>query len=64
MKFRMFTFLTAATLFGVLPTRWSTFLKAHWECLTATDFMSVEVCTIKGLVLYRPPLPIGARRRY
>ena len=30
--------------------RWSTFLKAHWECLTATDFMSVEVCTIKGLV--------------
>jgi hypothetical protein len=24
-------------------TRWSTFLKAHWECLTATDFMSVEV---------------------
>jgi putative transposase len=31
-------------------TRWSTFLNAHWECLTATDFMSVEVCTIKGLV--------------
>jgi len=29
-------------------TRWSTFLKAHWECLTATDFLSVEVCTIKG----------------
>jgi putative transposase len=24
-------------------TRWSTFLKAHWECLTATDFLSVEV---------------------
>ena len=33
-------------------TRWSTFLKAHWECLTATDFMSVEVYTIKGLVTY------------
>jgi putative transposase len=31
-------------------TRWSTFLHAHWECLTATDFMSVEVCTFKGLV--------------
>ena len=31
-------------------TRWSTFLKAHWECLTATDFLSVEVSTIKGLV--------------
>jgi putative transposase len=33
-------------------TRWSTFLKAHWECLTATDFPSVEVYTIKGLVTY------------
>jgi putative transposase len=33
-------------------TRWSTFLKAHWECLTATDFLSVEVLTIKGLVTH------------
>jgi putative transposase len=33
-------------------TRWSTFLKAHWECLTAADFLSVEVYTIKGLVTY------------
>jgi putative transposase len=33
-------------------TRWSTFLKAHWECLTATDFLSVEVYTIKGLFTY------------
>jgi transposase InsO family protein len=33
-------------------TRWSTFLKAHWECLTATDFLSVEVCTMRGLVTY------------
>jgi putative transposase len=33
-------------------TRWSTFLKAHWECLTATDFLSVEVYTTKGLVTY------------
>ena len=32
--------------------RWSTFLKAHWECLAATDFLSVEVCTLKGLVTY------------
>jgi len=32
--------------------RWSTFLKAHWECLTATDFLSVEVHTFKGLVTY------------
>ena len=33
-------------------TRWSTFLKAHWECLAATDFLSVEVCTLKGLVTH------------
>jgi transposase InsO family protein len=33
-------------------TRWSTFLKAHWECLTATDFLSVEVFTFKGLITY------------
>jgi putative transposase len=32
--------------------RWSTFLKAHWECLTATDFLSVEVCTIRGLITH------------
>lgn len=33
-------------------TRWSTFLKAHWECLTAIDFLSVEVFTFKGLITY------------
>lgn len=33
-------------------TRWSTFMKAHWECMTATDFLSVEVHTIKGLITY------------
>lgn len=33
-------------------TQWSTFLKAHWECLTATDFLTVEVCTLKGLVTH------------
>ena len=33
-------------------TRWSTFLKAHWECLTATDFLSVEVWTTRGLVTH------------
>src|SRR5579859_1804047 len=31
---------------------WSTFLRAHWECLVATDFLTVEVCTIKGLVTH------------
>jgi putative transposase len=33
-------------------TRWSTFLKAHWGCLAATDFLSVEVCTLRGLVTH------------
>lgn len=33
-------------------TRWSTFLKAHWECLAAADFFSVEVCTLGGLVTH------------
>jgi putative transposase len=33
-------------------TRWSTFLKAHRECLTTTDFLSVEVLTIKGRVTH------------
>lgn len=33
-------------------TRWSTFLRAHWECLTATDFLSVEVYTLTGLVTH------------
>jgi hypothetical protein len=31
---------------------WSTFLRAHRECLVATDFLSVEVCTIRGLVTH------------
>jgi hypothetical protein len=25
----------------------STFLEAHWECLTATDFLTVEVYTFR-----------------
>ena len=33
-------------------TRWSTFLKAHWECFTATDFLNVEVFTFKGLITH------------
>lgn len=33
-------------------SRWSTFLNAHWECVKATDFLSVEVRTLKGLVTY------------
>ena len=33
-------------------TSWSTFLKAHWECLSATDFLTVEVLTLAGLVTH------------
>jgi len=33
-------------------TSWSTFLKAHWEGLAATDFLTVEVMTWTGLVTY------------
>jgi putative transposase len=33
-------------------TRWSTFLKAHWKSLAASDFFSVEVCTPRGLMTY------------
>jgi hypothetical protein len=33
--------------------RYPTFLQAHWECLTATDFLSVEMHTFKGLVTFR-----------
>jgi len=32
--------------------RWSTFLKAHWKILAATDFFSVEVWTPRGLVTH------------
>ncbi len=31
---------------------WSTFLKSHWEVLAATDFFTVEVMTLRGLVRY------------
>ena len=33
-------------------TRWSTFLKAHWKVLAASDFFSVEVWTARGLVTH------------
>src|ERR1017187_6338310 len=35
---------------------WSTFLRAHRECLVATDFLTVEVCTIRALVTQRSVL--------
>ena len=33
-------------------TRWSTFLKAHWKVLAASDFLTVEVWTSRGLVTH------------
>jgi transposase InsO family protein len=33
-------------------TPWKTFLKSHWEALAATDFFTVEVLTLLGLVRY------------
>src|ERR1700704_6623626 len=33
-------------------TRWSTFLKAHWKVLSASDFLTVEVWTGRGLVTH------------
>ena len=33
-------------------TRWSSFLKAHWKVLAASDFLSVEVWTSRGLVTH------------
>jgi hypothetical protein len=34
-------------------TSWKTFLKAHWEVIAATDFFTVEVWTLRGLVTLR-----------
>ena len=31
---------------------WSTFLKAHWQVLAASDFLTVEVWTARGLVTH------------
>jgi hypothetical protein len=33
-------------------TAWSTFLKAHWRMLAASDFLTVEVWTGSGLVTH------------
>src|SRR5213593_165560 len=33
-------------------TTWSTFLKAHWKVLAASDFLTVEVWTTRGLVTH------------
>jgi putative transposase len=33
-------------------TTWSTFLKAHWKVLAASDFLTTEVWTTRGLVTH------------
>ena len=33
-------------------TTWSTFLRAHWKLLAASDFFTAEVWTPKGLITY------------
>jgi hypothetical protein len=33
-------------------TSWTAFLKAHWGGIAATDFFTVEVLTVGGLVRY------------
>jgi putative transposase len=33
-------------------TKWSDFLEQHWEVMAATDLLTVEVWTLKGIVRY------------
>ena len=37
---------------GERPTSWQTFLRAHWGALTAADFFTTEVWTLRELVTY------------
>ncbi len=45
---------------GIVPapergtrTTWADFLKQHWDVLAATDFFTVEVFTLRGIVRYQ-----------
>ena len=44
-------------------TTWSTFLKAHWKVLAASDFFTVEVWTPKGLLTHYVLFMIGVAER-
>jgi putative transposase len=44
-------------------TTWSTFLKAHWKVLAASDFFTVEVWTSKGLLTHYVLFVIGVAER-
>jgi hypothetical protein len=37
---------------GGKRTRWSTFLRAHWEVFAASDLLTVEVWTGRGLATH------------
>ena len=44
---------------GIVPaperrkrTPWSTFLKSHWECISAADLFTVEIWSLGGLIRY------------
>src|SRR6266851_7423875 len=44
-------------------TTWSTFLKAHWQVFAASDFLTVEVWTGRGLVTHYLLFVIGLADR-
>ena len=44
-------------------TPWATFLKAHWGAIAATDFFTVEVLKMHGLVRYSILLVIDLKTR-
>ena len=41
-------------------TTWADFIRAHMAVLAGTDFFSVEVLTLRGLVTYSSPLTASA----
>ena len=34
-------------------TTWADFLRRHWEVMAATDFFTVEIWSVKGIVRYQ-----------
>ena len=44
-------------------TTWSTFLKAHWKVLAASDFFTVEVWTSRGLLTHYVPFVMSLAER-
>lgn len=44
-------------------TSWRTFLRAHWECIGAMNFFTVEAWCLRGLVTFYVLLPIELHTR-